>query len=54
MKGDMEDDLAIVLMLREMIAREQAPPDADPSLFAPWGLLRYDADYKSGKCNRPN
>lgn len=50
----MEDDLDCVIAMREQIAREFSPPDADPSIFAPWGIMRYDKDYKSGKCARPD
>ena len=54
MTVDIEDDLAVIHAIIEQNARENAPADADPSIFAPWGIMRYDADYKSGKCDRPD
>lgn len=48
------DDLICILAVREQIARENAAADADPSIFAPWGIIHYTADWKSGKCDRPN
>lgn len=54
MRADMEEDAAIAQAIEEYVARESAPLDADPSIFAPWGIMFYPADYKSGKCDRPD
>lgn len=54
MSPDMTDDQVIIQIIREQTARETMPADGDPSIFAPWGIIRYDPDYKSGKCDRPD
>ena len=57
MSPDMAEDYEIERQVAEECDKRrdaETNPDADPSLYAPWGILRYSADDKKFKTNRPD
>lgn len=57
MTPDAMDDLEIRLAVAkecELRMVAQADPNADPSLFVPWGIMRYDPDRAHLRTSRPD
>ena len=54
MRDDALDDEAVRQAIIEYAKMREEEDQKDPSLNAPWGILRYAHEYKSGKCNREN
>jgi hypothetical protein len=56
MWADLMDDLEISLAVQEECNKRRAAqtdPNADPSLYAPWGIMSYPPGYERKKCYPP-